>query len=385
MRFRNVSSESVVMRAQRHILLLIHSMAGGGAERVTTRLASEWIKSGHAVTILTVAGKDLDCYPIPNGVVRHALDIARDSKGMFDAIKLNIQRLVAVRRYIRKTRPDIVIGMMATAGIVAGLATFGLPCRTISAERAYPAMLPLGRLWARLRRLVYPRLSSVVVQTSAAASWMHTHVPKAAVHVIPNPIVWPLERLSPHIDPQEFVTSNVRTVLAVGRLSPEKQFSILIHAFAEAAAGLQDWQLVILGAGPERAALQALAAKLAIPDRVLFPGRAGNVADWYKRADIFVLSSLYEGFPNALVEAMASGCAVVSFDCLAGPADLVTHNHDGVLVPPDSAQEGLAAAIRALILDEGRRSALSAAALAVRERLAIAVIAAKWESIFDQA
>jgi len=132
------------------------------------------------------------------------------------------------------------------------------------------------------------------------------------------------------------VLGHRRIVLAVGRFTKVKGFDLLIKAFAGIAIAYADWDLVILGEGPERSDLEAQVEALGLGHRVKLPGRAGNMPDWYARADLFVMSSHFEGFPLVLVEAMAHGCPAVSFDCDTGPRDIIRDEMDGRLVRPVS-------------------------------------------------
>ena len=182
---------------------------------------------------------------------------------------------------------------------------------------------------------------------------------------------------------QRASAANFNVILAVGRLDQGKQFDHLIAAFAMVSDKHPDWHLVILGDGPERSRLEAQAESLGISARVSLPGRAGNMAQWYQRASFFVLSSRFEGMPNALLEALAHGCPAVSYDCKTGPRDLIRDGVDGILVPPEGGVAALGGAIESMMCDEGMRQRMAAEAIAVRDRFAIGRILAKWEQLFD--
>ena len=122
-------------------------------------------------------------------------------------------------------------------------------------------------------------------------------------------------------------------MLAAGRLAPEKGFNSLIEAYASILQKHPNWNLAIVGEGSERQKLQSLIDAKGITSRVHMPGWAGNMADWYARADLYVMTSSFEGFPNTLAEALAHGIPAVSFDCDAGPRDIIHHGQDGLLVP----------------------------------------------------
>jgi glycosyltransferase involved in cell wall biosynthesis len=171
-----------------------------------------------------------------------------------------------------------------------------------------------------------------------------------------------------------------RTVIAVGRLSREKGVDLLLHAFARAALPLSAWQLVILGDGPERPALEAQIRVLGLQHNVLMPGVVADPERWLQHAELFVLSSRFEGFPNALLEAMSCGLAAVAFDCPSGPGEIIRNEHTGLLVPPADA-DALTAAIARLAQDPDLRRRLgTAAALDVAQRFNLNRVAALWEA-----
>jgi len=170
----------------------------------------------------------------------------------------------------------------------------------------------------------------------------------------------------------------------VGRLHPDKGFDILLDAYARIAGRHPDWTLVILGEGPQRAALQAQIERLGLAGKVSMPGRAGNVGEWYDRADLYVLSSRVEGLSNTLLESMASGLAAVAFDCETGPREIVRDGEDGVLVRPAQDAAALAQALSRLMADPGTRARMAARAVQVRERFSAERILSRWQEVFDQ-
>ncbi len=240
----------------------------------------------------------------------------------------------------------------------------------------------MGLAWETLRARLYRRLSAVVALTGESATWLRRHTRARNVPVIPNPASWPLQEQSPHL-PVPTRTERQRILLAVGHLNEVKGFDLLIRVFQRLAGQFPDWRLMVLGEGSDRAALEAQIASAGLAERVILPGRAGNMGQWYAAADLYVMSSRFEGFPNTLVEAMAHGLPAVSFDCDTGPRDIIRHETDGLLVP---AGDGLAleAALRRLMDDEALRRQFGARAIEVRGRLALEKIASRWETLFEE-
>jgi glycosyltransferase involved in cell wall biosynthesis len=187
----------------------------------------------------------------------------------------------------------------------------------------------------------------------------------------------------PQLDPARWLADDDRLLLAVGRLSRQKGFDLLLEAWSTLAGQQPRWRLVILGEGPDRQALEAQIQALGLVQAVLLPGRAGNVSEWYRRADLFVLSSRFEGFPNVLAEAMASGLAVVSTDCPTGPAAIVRDGVDGLLVPVDQ-PAALRQALARLMHDDALRASMAQRACQLADRLAPEVVAGRWQQLFAE-
>ncbi|TCS34319.1 glycosyltransferase involved in cell wall biosynthesis [Paucimonas lemoignei] len=364
------------------IFIFINSLAGGGAERVTATLANYWARAQWDVTIVTLAPQSEDFYALDPAVKRIAMDMAGDSANVLDGLLQNFRRVFALRKLIRQHRPDAVMAMMSTPNVLLAFASWGISsiC-AVGSERCYPPHFPLAKMWHVLRQRMYGRLHAVVALTQESAKWIKSHSNARHIPVIPNPVVWPMPNNAPRIDPGKLCDPEKKVLLAVGRLSREKGFGILINAFSKLAARHDDWNLVILGEGPERAGLQKQIDESALGSKVLMPGIAGNVGEWYSRADLFAMSSLYEGFPNALAEALAHGLPAVSFDCDTGPRDIIRHEVDGLLVSLGSEAELLGALDR-LMKDGDARAALAARASDARERFSIEKVARMWEQLF---
>jgi glycosyltransferase involved in cell wall biosynthesis len=362
-----------------HLLFLIYSLGGGGAERVTVNLANHWIAQGHRVTIATLAGGDEPSYRLASGVERIHLDIARETQTSLEAVTGVLRSVIAVRRMLKRERPHAAIGMMTTSAVLLAFAARGLNLRTAGAERTHPPNYPPAAVWERLRRLSYRWLSVVVAQTEETSEWLRQNTAAKHVSVIPNPWL-PLERNAPVIAPAATLPTGASLILAVGRLSEEKQFDLLIGSFAEVASKHPDWHMSILGEGPEREKLEGLVERHGLNGRVSLPGRVGNPGDWYERADMFVLSSAFEGFPNVLLEAMGSRLPVIAFACPTGPADLVTNGVNGLLVPPLDGGE-LARTMDRLMSDSLERERLGKTAKQVRNTYRMCRIGDLWLSV----
>jgi len=223
----------------------------------------------------------------------------------------------------------------------------------------------------------------VTALTYESADWIKTHTSARRVPVIPNAVLWPLPLQEPRINPDSLCQSERSLLLAVGRIDIHKGFDWLLDAFMKLAQKHPDWDLVILGEGPQRLTLQARVQAARLEKRVFLPGRAGNVAEWYKRAQCYVMSSRLEGFPNTLAEAMAHGLPAVSFDCDTGPRDIIRHEIDGLLVPSGDLV-GLIGALDCLMRDSSLRQQFAARAVDIRERFSMEKITRMWEILFNE-
>ena len=363
-------------------MIVIHSLGGGGAERVTVDLSAWWVARGYKVTVVTQAHASGDAYPLPEGVSRVVLGTAGASNNQVRAVAANLQRIWKLRRVMRRTQPTLVLGMMTTSSVLAIAAAKGLSCPVIATEHTHPPSQTISSFWLRMRRWGYPQAARVVALTSGTAQWVSQHLPGSRVVVIPNAVRWPLAVAEPIVEPPQ--RNGRKRLLAVGRLHPHKGFDLLLDAFAAIAGWLPDWDLVILGEGPERDALQAQIGRAGLSGRVSMPGRVGNVADWYARSDLYVLSSRVEGLSNTLLEAMASGLPAVAFDCETGPREIIRHDIDGVLVSPAEDVDALAAHLSDLMSRPARRESLARRATDVRDRFSVARVMALWRHLFEE-
>ncbi|WP_341667681.1 glycosyltransferase family 4 protein [Alcaligenes sp. SDU_A2] len=363
-------------------MLLIHSLGGGGAERVAADLSAAWVARGYRVSLVTQAGENKDVYALASGVERHVLGTAGASRGRWQALWNNWRRVRRLRALLRRHKPDVLLGMMTTSSVLAVSAAKGLPCKVIATEHTHPPSQSISSFWQKARVRTYPQAQAVVALTAGTADWLREHVPGSQVQVIPNAVRWPMENGEPVVPVPAL--DGRRRLLAVGRLHPVKGFDSLIDAFAMLSSYFPNWDLVILGEGEQREALQERIADLNLQERIQMPGRVGNMADWYGQSDLYVLSSRMEGLSNSLLEAMASGLTAVAYDCDTGPREIIRANIDGVLVQPVSDVEALAAHLSDLMANPDKRQRLARRAIDVRDRFSSARVLALWQQLLEQ-
>lgn len=341
-------------------------------------MANYWVAKGHEVTLTTIAS-EADFYPLHPDVKRIALGVYVPSVRPWDYLRNNLHRLKRLRRVISSSRPDVVISFVDVTNMLTILATLRLGVPVIVSERTNPRTHPIGWFRGILRHLLYPRADAVIVQTEEVRRWTERFIRREAVYVIPNPVALPTNRVNRAV----YSVSAARTIMAMGRLEHTKGFDLLIQAFALCAAKYPACSLVILGEGNEREELMALTRELGLAGRVSMPGSVRDPLKLLHQADIFVLSSRYEGFPNALLEAMACGLPVVSFDCPTGPRNIISDGVDGVLIPPEDVQ-ALATAMKRLLSDEAKRRCLASRAVEVAERFGVEKVMGMWEAALKQ-
>jgi len=352
------------------LVCVIASLGAGGAERVMATLVGEWTRDRHVIVLTFDDGAVPPFHALPPTVHHRPLALAGGSGGLLRAVRANWHRVWRLRDAIRSVSPDIVLSFGDQVNVVTLLACRGLRVPVIVSERVDPRLYDPGRAWRALRRLTYPAAAAVVVQTErtrayAAARW------KAPLVVIPNPVL-----RGPGADlPSEPL------IVGMGRLVPQKGFDVLVRAFADAAPRLPGWRLLIAGEGPARESLQALTDELGIADRVALPGVVRDNYGLLRRASIFVLASRFEGFPNALAEAMASGRAVVATDCPTGPRELTRDGTAGMLIPVDNVA-AMSEALRRLGHDGDLRHRLGEAAEAAVAPYTLDEVLAKWQELF---
>jgi glycosyltransferase involved in cell wall biosynthesis len=366
------------------ILILIDSLSGGGAARISTSLAKNWMEKNYEVAFVTLSHPVSDFYILDDTIQRFSLDLKRDSGNFLLGIKNNILRLITVRKILKNFKPDIAIGVQDTSNIILAFSSIAhKKCIYIGAVRNYPPMNRLSKHWHLLRRYSYKYLDSVVTLTKECSNWINKYTNAKDITAIQNPIIWPLPKNPPFVSPFNKGHKPTKRILAVGSLVQIKGFDLLITAFSEFAIVNKSWELVIVGEGVERTKLEEQAKKLKVDDKVSLAGKVGNISDWYDSADVFVLSSRSEGFPGALVEAMASGLPVISFDCNTGPRDIITNNFNGILIKPES-EPALVEAMCLLANNESLRQKLSSNAIEIRDTLSMETISLRWDHLFEK-
>lgn len=360
------------------IAFVIPSLGAGGAERVATLLCNEWAQRNNQVTTITFDSPDVaDFFSLSSGVTRHHMNVL-SSRNVFMRVAINIRRLLRLRALLIQIKPDIVVAFTTEANVVTLCATRGLDIPVVISERNQPNRPGLGYLQRIARRLFYPLAAAVVVQTHDIAWWVRKRF-RVPVHVVPNPV-----QLMTGNKGVESDSCEAFTLVAVGRLARQKGLDILIKSFAPLAEVHPRWQLVIYGKGPERMALEALVRELSLTERVSLPGLRHGIDAVLSKADLFVLPSRFEGYPNALLEALSLGCPVVATTCPGATIEILENGRYGRLVPSENVT-ALRDALNNMMADTALRRQFAQVAPQAVRHLDIRNIGERWLELLTSA
>lgn len=360
------------------ILFLISSLGAGGAERVATTLCNAWSSRGDEVTLIsTFSGGGQSFYRVADGV--ELLSLADFAPGARKNLAGYFRRGRALRRLAAQRRPDVVVSFLPNVNIaaIAALRALGVPL--IIGERSDPSSCPASAMLRTARRLAYRFADLLTVQTEHVAATAAQHYPGVRqVAAVPNPLP---SGLLEHVRRGH---SGRRILLSLGRLSAEKQVGKLISAFAAVAGRFDEWDLHIHGDGPVKDELEAQIALGGLSGRVVLHGVTARPWEVMASADAFVMTSQYEGFPNAMLEAMGVGLPCIAFDCPSGPRELSGGGSDAILVPLND-EPALRTAMADLMGNEALRLSLGMRAReAVIGKYGLASVLERWDRLFRQ-
>lgn len=362
------------------ITCVIPAMRAGGAERVMTGLCNALAAAGDDVVLVTLASEaEKPFFPLAPQVQLIPLDKLHKDGGL-SRLRSLVGRLFALRKTIRTTKPDVVLSFLDTMNITAVLVTRFLGVPVIVSERIDPGayLHRIGWFKSVLRRLTYPWADELVVQTARVESFFNW-MPASRLTVMPNPVQFSDLTAAP----DKPGTDGRFRMIAVGRLDTQKGFDLLIEAFAIIARDYPDWDLCIFGEGDERADLQRRVNDTGLDGRVALPGVTDDIGAEYYISNLMVLSSRYEGFPNVLAEAMASGLPAIAFRGVSGVDELIRHGECGWLAD-EMAAPNLAIAMARLMDSADLRCRLGTAAIQRVASLSPEDIFGRWRALLIQ-
>lgn len=302
------------------IAFYINDINGGGAERVMVNLANYLSEIGRDVIFVT-SYRAANEYKLSSKVKRLSIE---DNKINQSRFKRNLSRVLALRKICKNEKPSVLVTFMAEPNFRGIIATLGLPVKTIVSVRNDPNKEYAGKIGSFVGKCLLPLADGCVFQTKEAQEWFPERLQRKST-IIFNAV----KEEFFHIERKPVAGE----IITCGRLEAQKNHKLLIDAFAEVVKDHPYAKLKIYGEGSLRNALQEQINKLGLQDKTFLMGATNDVAKALQTADLFVLSSDYEGMPNALMEAMAAGVPCISTDCpCGGPRELITHKKNGILV-----------------------------------------------------
>jgi len=300
------------------ILFYISTIRGGGAARVMANLANGFADGGNEVLFITNFPAEHE-YSLNGGIRRFSLEQSESRAG---AVSKNMKRILALRGLIKRHRPDVCVSFMRENNFRLIIAAAGLNTKTVVSVRNDPSKEYPDAVSRRLAELLYKRADGTVFQTEDARAFFSEPV-QARSAIIFN-----------QVDDRLFQTKDRvgEYILACGRLSKQKNYPMMLRAFALVLKKAPDEKLRIYGEGPLMDELRSYAGRLGLEQSVSFEGYCENMADVYAGAKLLLLSSDYEGIPNTMLEAMASSVPVIATDCpCGGPAMVIKDGVNGYL------------------------------------------------------
>ncbi len=342
------------------LFFVTYSLRGGGAEKVFTSVVEYLAKKNHELHVLTFEDKGIYAERIKSlGVVKyHTIDLKKNRVNF-------IIQSIKIRQIFKSVAPDKIVSFLHYPNMICYLACLLTRYKHIPAERSnhrrYIGKGMKWKLWKYLLKKTYRNSNLILCNSTLQKKFLAKDfkVPEDKIVVIHNGIALDqLVRLAQK-KPAVELNNDKRLIVAVGRMAKVKGYDILIRSFNELLSEKSELnlRLMIVGEGPELESLKSLASNLGILDYITFAGFQVNPFPIIKQAQVYVLSSLYEGFPNALVEAMWINGHVVATNCDTGPSEIIDHKKDGLLVHPDDI-DSLADGIKQMLNDENLRSAV---------------------------
>jgi GalNAc-alpha-(1->4)-GalNAc-alpha-(1->3)-diNAcBac-PP-undecaprenol alpha-1,4-N-acetyl-D-galactosaminyltransferase len=363
----NIDGVVSLKTASSRVAVIVSSLDPGGAEhqaiKLVTKLTSH-VDLIHLVVIKETQDRELST----DGIICHklALSFARgDVRSYLVAAK-------KIRRHLVSFNIDTVLAFGASVTSLLVVSALGLEVKVFSCERTVPWKHRLDTINRLARWLTYRKIAGAICQTRAVAEWFEHHYCPPITYVIPN------------FPPQQTLPAKVQllhkfNIICVARFRPEKGQQRLLQAFDLIHQNIPEYGLVFVGDGPEKSAMEEYSDSLSIREKILYIGDAQNVVDYYAAADIVVLPSYYEGYPNALCEAMQQGKPCIAFRDAISHTELIADGINGLLC--DEAIGSLAEALLRLALDMSLQSRLGEAAARKMSALSVETICKKWLTV----
>lgn len=349
------------------LMFIVSSLGTGGAERVVSELANYYLDKGIDVYILLISNDKVRYNMNEKVQIINMCNEVNQKSGFFAML----HRLKLIRNYADQFKPTIVFSFLSVINMYTCLALGLSRHKIIISERNDPRQDPRDRIKRIVRVIIYRLANGYVFQTEMAQKYFSKKIQRKSV-IISNPIKAGL--------PEPFNGIRSKRMVAIGRLEKQKNYSLLIEAFNEIQKELNDYVLDIYGEGKERKSIESMIYGLGLENKITLHGNVSNVHEVVLDASIYILSSNYEGMPNALMEAMALGIPSISSDCpCGGPAILIKDGVNGLLFPVGN-KKVLIDRIRNVILNGDISEEISLNAVRIRKTYELQHVAEQWLS-----
>lgn len=353
------------------ILFYINSLTKGGAERVMTNLANGFSRDGYKTILVTSISEQ--AYELDRQVEHPVLE---KSGRKHNFVSRNIECIKGLYEICKEKKPDIVVSFLPESDVRAIIAAKCLSIPVIVSVRNAPEKIFCSAR-GKITKFLYQYADGIVCQNQRAKEYFSLKLQRK-IAVIPNMI-------NPGFMAEPYEGTRRKRIVTVGRLVKQKNQILLIQAFELFHRIFGEWTLCIFGEGPERENLYREIKRLNLEHYVNLPGVVSHIAEEIYKDGMFVLSSDYEGMPNALLEAMALGLPCIAADCIGGGAkDLITDGLNGLLVQRNNC-EALADAMAKIASDKNYADKLSVFALHVREELSPDKVFESWKDYLESA
>ena len=355
------------------ILFFNRNIGYGGASKIMAGLASSLASHGHAITFLSSEGFDV-LQPLHENIIRVEKNMTRIR---VRGIK-RIAEIVALHKYLKKNQFDIAIAFLSPQKYMLALACKLTGTKVLLSERGDPGKKTRKhKVLDRIMEHATNNADMYVFQTEGAKGCYPLKVQKRSV-IIPNPV------LDGNI-PLPFKGERKKTIVNVARLEIfQKRQDVLLEAFAKIAFEFPGYKLALYGDGPDEIKLKRMAEEKNLTGRVLFMGVSRDIYNDIKDVALFVLSSDYEGIPNALMEAMSIGLPCISTDCSPGGARVLIHSGQNGLLVPASDPDKLAHAMAYMLAHTKKAEGMGAQALRIVHEFSKEEIFGRWENFMHE-
>ncbi len=344
------------------------TLSSGGAERVISILANNLAEEGHRITIFMWIGNTV-FYKFDKRIRIISIQDECQSSSI-------IKKMLWLRNYVRNNRPNIFMSFLAIFNIACLFTLAGLKVKTIVCERNDPRFTPLQKPLRYVRNWIYRYADGILTQTKNNKNYFSDNIQKKTT-VIYNPIFMD----SSLVGSAKFVHKQ-KAIISIARLTPQKNQIMLIDAFAKFHKKHPDYKLYIYGEGPSREKLESHIGELELSDFIFLPGVVENVFEYLKPAEMFVLSSNFEGMPNSLLEAMCVGLPCISTK-VSGAVDLIRDDENGFLIDINSTAQ-MSDRMCQLAEDKDLRYSIAEKASTIFDILNVDVISSSWKEYITE-